>query len=445
MHSKIVFGTIDNGIQSSDMNDILHSSNRPFCVVGPNPATFRSSQVVNYVFQYYSYRDDANDNIGVVNVNDNRYTGNYIISTCVAYHPNDWADGPNTTSSKSLFEYLSPKFVKDLQNRKAMLLIDQSVEGYSVPWLWEWFHNKCELYNIDPASIMYFTGDQSCTDNYDRWCSANSVTTKLNVFPSITLGMYIRLHYERNHLNINFDELLEYKSSNKDSISLFDSTNMRPRLQRILNFLTLFNEGLLDYGNISMPKKSDWGSMGMVHPQMLASHRLPANIIDLLEDKQYFARHSHDNNTEHYWVFVERILHDLYRNSWVSLISESSYFEREYAVFISEKTFKPIASLQPFIIVGSKDSLKYLRKMGYKTFHPYIDESYDDLPDEQRFKAVAEALKKIQNIEDKASWYNSMRDILEHNQRLFLSITKDEPSEWAAIKSCYFNYFKENV
>jgi hypothetical protein len=164
-----------------------------------------------------------------------------------------------------------------------------------------------------------------------------------------------------------------------------------------------------------------------------------------LEDKQYFAKHSHSNEVEHYWIFVERILHDMYKNSWVSLITESSYFKKETSVFISEKTFKPLACCQPFVILGSRHSLKYLQKMGFKTFHPFIDESYDDLNDEDRFRAVAKAIKKIQMIEDKVSWYESMRDILEHNQKLFLSITKTEPAEWTAIKTCYSNYFNKNA
>jgi hypothetical protein len=127
----------------------------------------------------------------------------------------------------------------------------------------------------------------------------------------------------------------------------------------------------------------------------------------------------------------------------VSIVTESSYFEYEHSVFISEKTFKPIACMQPFIIVGSKHSLKYLRKLGYKTFEGFIDESYDDLDDRERFLGIVSALEKIKNIEDKAAWYESMRDILEHNHKLFLSIHTQQFQEHKSLVKYYFDYFKE--
>ena len=53
------------------------------------------------------------------------------------------------------------------------------------------------------------------------------------------------------------------------------------------------------------------------------------------------------------------------------------------------------------------------------------------------------AIKKIQAIEDKAAWYESMRDILEHNHKLFLSIQTRKSQEHEAVIKYYFDYFKE--
>jgi hypothetical protein len=124
------------------------------------------------------------------------------------------------------------------------------------------------------------------------------------------------------------------------------------------------------------------------------------------------------------------------------LITESSYFEYEHSVFISEKTFKPIACMQPFIIVGSKHTLKYLRKLGYKTFDGFIDESYDDCDDDIRFAAIIKSLEKIKQIDDKISWLESMREILEHNHKLFLSIGDSKSFEHQEITKYYENYFQ---
>jgi hypothetical protein len=99
--------------------------------------------------------------------------------------------------------------------------------------------------------------------------------------------------------------------------------------------------------------------------------------------------------------------------------------------------------MQPFIIVGSRDTLKYLRKLGYKTFHPFIDESYDDLDDQHRLPAIMEALKKVQSIEDKVSWYSSMREIIEHNHKLFMLINKTKSLEHQELTKYYFEFIKE--
>jgi hypothetical protein len=45
---------------------------------------------------------------------------------------------------------------------------------------------------------------------------------------------------------------------------------------------------------------------------------------------------------------------------------------------LSEKIFKPISNLQPFLVIGDYLTLAELKKLGFKTFSPFIDESYDN-------------------------------------------------------------------
>ena len=99
--------------------------------------------------------------------------------------------------------------------------------------------------------------------------------------------------------------------------------------------------------------------------------------------------------------------------------------------------------MQPFIILGSKGTLKYLRQLGYKTFDGFIDESYDECEDSDRYAAVIRSLKKVQGIQDKLAWYKSMQDILEHNHRVFLSIGTSRSVEHLEIIKYYTEYFKE--
>jgi L-rhamnose mutarotase len=123
-------------------------------------------------------------------------------------------------------------------------------------------------------------------------------------------------------------------------------------------------------------------------------------------------------------------------------VSEASFSDFDQQLFLSEKVFKPIVCFHPFIILGNKGSLKELRDMGYKTFDGFIDESYDNLSTFERYDAIVESIKKIIAIEDKASWFESMRPILEHNyENLKKNATKINPA-FDSLEKAYNKYFK---
>ena len=92
-------------------------------------------------------------------------------------------------------------------------------------------------------------------------------------------------------------------------------------------------------------------------------------------------------------------------------------------VFITEKTWKPIAQAQPFVVLGNAYTLKTLRKWGFKTFGEMgIDENYDYLTDNtDRFRAVMRTVQKIHamSYEKLHDLHLRCRPIVEHNQQLF--------------------------
>ena len=93
-------------------------------------------------------------------------------------------------------------------------------------------------------------------------------------------------------------------------------------------------------------------------------------------------------------------------------------------LFLTEKTFKPILNLQPFVIVGASGSLQLLHELGYKTFGDYIDESYDNIEDpEQRLRQCLHTVEQISRMSHSEHMVDQhdMRKILLHNQQHFLS------------------------
>lgn len=92
--------------------------------------------------------------------------------------------------------------------------------------------------------------------------------------------------------------------------------------------------------------------------------------------------------------------------------------------FITEKVWKAISSKKPFFIAGTPYIMKDLRKLGYKTFGDFIDESYDEIiDDKKRLKAFVTEIERINNLpEDEfKQLISSMQEVIEYNHSLYIS------------------------
>ena len=75
---------------------------------------------------------------------------------------------------------------------------------------------------------------------------------------------------------------------------------------------------------------------------------------------------------------LEKGLRESIEDSYFMLMFETNIV-RSGCQQISEKTYRPILAGIPFMLWGSQGGiLAHLRKMGFKTFSPFIDEAYDN-------------------------------------------------------------------
>lgn len=89
---------------------------------------------------------------------------------------------------------------------------------------------------------------------------------------------------------------------------------------------------------------------------------------------------------------------------------------------LTEKSLRPIACGQPFILMATHGSLQYLREYGFKTFDSVWDESYDNITDpRQRMQAVIELMKTIAQWTLEQQQRNSqlIKEITNHNRQWF--------------------------
>jgi hypothetical protein len=119
-----------------------------------------------------------------------------------------------------------------------------------------------------------------------------------------------------------------------------------------------------------------------------------------------------------------------YERTFISLLSES--LVDDDTLFFSEKIWKPIMVGHPFILYGNKDSLKYLKSIGYKTFDRWVDEGYDDEPDRNRRSImVVNELKKFEDktIEELVQIRNEMNEVCVFNQNHYNELFKQKYNE----------------
>lgn len=130
--------------------------------------------------------------------------------------------------------------------------------------------------------------------------------------------------------------------------------------------------------------------------------------------------------SDDYGDFYSKNLGPYYNSSDINFVVESHVecvFPHSDYSSLTEKTYKAMLYKKPFIIFSQKDSLQYLRDCGYKTFSPYIDESYDAIIDtKERLRAISSEIERIRNLE--SNDYNQLlyncQNIVEHNYNLLL-------------------------
>jgi hypothetical protein len=359
----------------------------------------------------------------------------YIISTGVNHSPNDWTGYPKAIGNNkaTAFSYVSKKQLNDVQDGKAMLLFDQSLEGYHAEWLWEFFHKECEDYQVPPEAVIYVTGNSLCDKQYDKWATDNAIKNRITAIPYVHFEADVYNNSVWSSLDISVDKHISHKQINE--IKDFNCLQKRLRGHRIWFYIRMFEEELLKHGLVSMNPFN-------TNTVYFEGRGFPKERADIANSILPLLVHGKNNNDFDDSYYIKRIQDRVCLDSWVTVISEPSFSDYDQQLFLSEKVFKPIVCFHPFIVLGNKGSLKELRDMGYRTFDGFIDESYDSLPTFERYDAIVESIKKIIAIKDKASWFESMRPILEHNyENLKKNATKINPAV-LRVEQAYNKYFK---
>ena len=187
------------------------------------------------------------------------------------------------------------------------------------------------------------------------------------------------------------------------------------RQHRLEVLYYIFKHGLLN-NHISCPAVCPAENISILDAVRPLADRYP-------DIEQVFAQQNLPINfageTDHPMHSCWLSLFDQAEDSLLYLVTETVATGRRH--HITEKTFKPIAMGMPFVIVGTRGSLEYLRSYGFRTFEGIWDESYDLADDSVRIKRIASLLRSLDElpVSAKQDLFEQAQEVVEHNWNHF--------------------------
>ena len=115
----------------------------------------------------------------------------------------------------------------------------------------------------------------------------------------------------------------------------------------------------------------------------------------------------------------------LYSNFFVDVVCEK--MNAGQVLYLTEKTARPIMTMNPFIINASAKHLYNLKKLGFMTFSKYWSEDYDNQNGVLRVQSILKICDELAKLSEReiTQMYKSMMPILEHNRNVYKSLNSD--------------------
>ena len=388
-------------------------------------------------------------------IDKDTFSGYYLIEGFGSAQ-NAMAVNPETNGKyESVFEYIEKKSLKFLQNGVLKLCICYLQESFITDNIIHAIHYNTKRLNIRNSIVI--VNDFLVKKRYKDWCEENGEQEK---FETIVFchSLYEKSNemYEllNNHQTYHMaDDYKEHTSSAmsldefKDSKSTLRkntilSMNRRQREHRLATLCVLNSCGLVKGNGVSYQLTFD----GPTTP-----YYVDKLITDESRQKKYYQDYRELQDMKYQWVDYpiameakDGVHHgygwenkEPYLNSYLNVTTETDFVNP--TGYASEKVWKPFGFFQPVLLVGSPNTLEFVRSFGFKTFDGFIDESYDKETNiARRFKLIEKEIIKFSKMskQEVHDWYWSMEDILVHNFNLFMEYGKNREQN-------YKNLFEE--
>ena len=284
-------------------------------------------------------------------------------------------------------------------------------------------------YNIKTSNIYFISNDAKLGDNYDTWTEKYNIP-KINI---ITLNRYLE---EAKPWVRDIDKFpIEDFKVDRIREKKFTCLNGAFREHRLILVSELFRSGLENDGYISYIVNTGYNNQPPIESEIdNVDKDLLKYYMDIIVPNIPLTTEL-EKGMELIEPYISTsYVHEMYTNSYFNIVTETSYNWNSTSIidnniYLTEKTYRPIFGMQPFIMVSNPGVLKHLKDMGFKTFPEFFDESYDEIenPTERMYTIINE-IKRICNLSNEQlhDRYYNIFDKLEYNRNRLIEIHDGE-------------------
>jgi hypothetical protein len=310
-------------------------------------------------------------------------------------------------------------------NKSAYVLITLLYEGYVSDTFFKSLTDYFSYKKVPLSQIVYVTNCQNVKEIYKDFCFRNNLREELNVehFPTF--------RFDKSDIEQVITLSHSYNPGPRKKIFL--CFNRRYNEHRLLIYLDFFRKGILNKTYMSMAKDQPESGRSFIENAKYFSemHKCFNFSIEDIYDSSISLPLTLDTSNFSKYPMESGVndVIDFYNDSYINIVTETYFFSN--VRHITEKTYKPIAFMQPFIIFAAPGTLAYLRSLGFKTFDKFWDESYDDILDhEVRFMTIMELIEKISKWTEVklVELTHNVKEIVEFNKK-HLATMKDPEVE----------------
>lgn len=309
---------------------------------------------------------------------------------------------------------IHPQVKERILNRSGYIVITVLYESYFSDEFLLALTNYFKNHNIPLSQVIYVSNCYNGKQIYEDFCTRHNLFSEINIeyFPVFRIDRTCISQTLEKYKNVEYIPGIRNK--------LFLNFNRRYSDHRLIFYTSIVKSNLLEKFFISMAAIQPENSRTFVDNMKYTITKYPqlnltledvdnANrFLPLILDNENFGRYPMESSIDE--------VDQYYNNSLINVVSETFFFNKP--IHITEKTFKPIAFKQPFVIIGSFGSLKYIQDLGFKTFSQFWDEGYDQIQDnELRMLSIIKIIQEISNWseEQKIKFSYDIKDIVEYN------------------------------